>query len=218
MSKKFVLLLFLLVFASVSLSTITFTFPEYDGQYYNSSSYTIGWLWNNDTGDWKCFKISESLVNGSFSDSTIVSDINNEPVNFSSYSSKGEAVYYYKVDAYTDKLCLSTSLIDSANISLIVDTSPPSVSSKSPSGNNEPLTGSNITLIFDEPMNTSSFSISSGSSNITFSSPVWSDSDQTVTIPYTATNQGETFVVTFKASDLAGNWVTDSMQFTTLVK
>ena len=94
MKKVLIFILFAVVFASVSFSVITFTFPQFDGQYYNSSSYTIGWLWDNDTGNWKCFKIAEGTDNSSFNDFSKTVNLNEDIVNYSFFDSKTDGEYY----------------------------------------------------------------------------------------------------------------------------
>jgi len=206
--KKLLLLTLLIFFSSIGSTIPTITYPT--NNTVNVSSFTVTWENNTLAG---CYLVEEKIGDtGNWNALPQTSD------KFIDRSGKEDGKYLYKVSSSSSD-CGKDIVFNtpSAPAFIIIDTSPPSVSSKSPGGVNEDLS-SNVTISFNEPMNTSSFSISSGSSNITFSSPVWSDSDQTVTIPYTATNQGETFVVTFKASDLAGNWVTDSLQFKTLVK
>ncbi len=207
MKKKLIFILFVLLFVSISLSTIAFTFPKYNNQHINYTTYKISWL-NDTTKDWKCFKLFEDGV-----------ALNKFNLNISDNITHSDGNYSYYIFAYNNTNCEKDEVDSSETIFLIVDTTPPVVESKTPTGSNEPLTG-NLVLSFNEQVNTSTLSVSSDSSNISFdlSSVVWTDSDKTATVPYTATNQGELFTVNFGVKDLAGNVANDSLQFRSLVK
>jgi len=221
MIRKFGLVVFLLVFVSVSFSVPTIISVSgkvnVENNIVNVSSFTLSWENNSPA---QCYKVEQKVGDDGVWDNhyengtgiPLVSD----PTKSLDFTGKADKKYWYRVSSVN--VACSPSVIFSDDPSpakyIIIDTSSPVVVSKSPLGVEEEFSGL-VSVGFDEEMNESA-SFLEGDNGLVLTNKVWSDSGKTLTYNYEG-KQGTNYTVSIHGVDLAGNTVNDALQFATLI-
>ncbi|MFH0986769.1 MAG: hypothetical protein V1911_01830, partial [Candidatus Micrarchaeota archaeon] len=128
---------------------------------------------------------------------------------------KNNGVYTYYLVGYSGAMAefCSGANGNSNTITVTVDTTAPTVVSKSPIGAEKATSGS-IVITFSETMNKAQ--TAAAASGLTLGPAVWSNSDKTVTYAYSGALSGTSYAVSVAGKDLATNPVSDSFSFTTV--
>ncbi|MFH0986975.1 MAG: hypothetical protein V1911_02890 [Candidatus Micrarchaeota archaeon] len=196
---KLKIALLLIVCMSAGLATAPQITPPVNGGYDTDGSITLQW----SGGSHSYFKIFENGVRISEENCYDSTSVSLERQN-------GQYIYY--IQGFDDEFC-AFGQEDSPTITITVDTTAPTVVSKTPTGTEKATSGS-IAITFSETMNKAQ--TSAAASGLALGTAAWSNSDKTVTYAYSGALSGTSYAVSVSGKDLATNPVSDSFSFTTV--